>query len=112
MAAQVEWSKWAPTLVAMLSVALGAGIVLARIDDLEARVAQIQAEVRAHAASEGHTASLRRIDLAESERSHVRELLEAQVTEMKELRRSLQRVDRRTEALCAESPRCRKERRR
>lgn len=110
MASSADWSKWAPTMVAALSVAVGAGGVMVRVMDLEERVTRISAEVKAHEASEGHSQSLRRIDRAEYEGHHVRELLEAQDKTLRELQRSVQRVDRRTEALCADSPRCRKDR--
>lgn len=107
-----DWSKWSPTLIAAASVAVGAGGVLAQLNDLEARLVRIEAEVVAHTEAEGHTPSIRRIDHGETERGHVRELMEAQTEIIRELQKSLRRVDRRTEALCADSPRCRKDRNR
>lgn len=104
----IEWSKWVPTILVVIGWAFAAGIAYSATTELRHDIALIDAAVKAHVNSEGHVKTMRRLDKVETEARHTEDTVRGLDQDMDELRRLMRRVDRRTEALCADSPRCRK----
>ena len=104
----IDWSRWAPTLLVVVGWVFGAGIAYSVLGEVRRDVAVIEATVKAHIASEGHVLTIRRLDKMETEAQYTDAAVKSLDEDIEDLRRVMRRVDRRTEALCADSPRCRK----
>lgn len=103
-----DWSKWAPAILTVVGWVFGAGIAWGALAEMRRDVAVIDATVKTHIAAEGHVQTMRRVDRLETEGDHTKRAVRELGLDLGDLETVLERVDRRTEALCAESPQCRR----